>query len=167
MRQGLQFLMWHESHLQRRRTQLTQGPPDSTRLWGVWWFLPLVSLIFLKRSLVFPILYFPSISLHWSPRKAFLSLLAFLWNSAFKWVSLSYSPLLSLFFFSQSRTGGAGVAGGGCSSSSSRSGISSLMPVTLPWSVHSHLFFMKIFSGCHNKLPWIRWIKGAFQVAQW
>ena len=26
-------------------------------------------------------------------RKAFLSLLAILWNSAFKWVSLSFSPL--------------------------------------------------------------------------
>ena len=33
-------------------------------------------------------------------RKAFLSLLAILWNSAFKWVYLSFSPLLfaSLFF---------------------------------------------------------------------
>ena len=50
------------------------------------WNIPLVSLIFLKRSLVFPILLFPSISLHWSLRKAFLSLLASLWNSAFKWV---------------------------------------------------------------------------------
>ena len=43
-------------------------------------------LIFLKRSLVFPILLFSSISLQWSLRKAFLSLLAILWNSAFKWV---------------------------------------------------------------------------------
>ena len=50
------------------------------------WNVPLVSLIFLKRSLVFPTLLFPSISLHWSQRKAFLSLLASLWNSAFKWV---------------------------------------------------------------------------------
>ena len=40
------------------------------------WNVPLVSLIFLKRSLVFPILLFSSISLHWSLRKAFLSLLA-------------------------------------------------------------------------------------------
>ena len=46
------------------------------------WNIPLVSLIFLKRSLVFPILLFSSISLHWSLRKAFLSLLAILWNSA-------------------------------------------------------------------------------------
>ena len=46
------------------------------------WNVPLVSLIFLKRSLVFPILLFASISLHWSLRKAFLSLLAMLWNSA-------------------------------------------------------------------------------------
>ena len=30
------------------------------------WNVPLVSLIFLKRSLIFPILLFPSISLHWS-----------------------------------------------------------------------------------------------------
>ena len=46
--------------------------------------VPLVSLIFLKRSLVFPILLFSSISLHWSLRKTFLSLLAILWNSAFR-----------------------------------------------------------------------------------
>ena len=43
------------------------------------WNVPVVSLIFLKRSLVFPILLFSSISLHWSLRKAFLSLLAVLW----------------------------------------------------------------------------------------
>ena len=58
------------------------------------WNVPLVSLIFLKRSLVFPILLFSSISLHWSLRKAFLSLLAILWNSAFRWEYLSSSPLL-------------------------------------------------------------------------
>ena len=39
------------------------------------WNIPLVSLIFLKPSLVFHILLFSSISLHWSHRKAFLSLL--------------------------------------------------------------------------------------------
>ena len=48
------------------------------------WNVPLVSLIFLKRSLVFPILLFSSISLHWLLKKAFLSLLAIVWNSAFK-----------------------------------------------------------------------------------
>ena len=52
-----------------------------------------IFVIFLKRSLVSPILLFSSISLHWSLRKAFLSLLAILWNSAFKWVYLSFSPL--------------------------------------------------------------------------
>ena len=38
--------------------------------------------------------------LHWSPRKAFLSLLAILWNSAFKSVYLFYSrlPFASLLF---------------------------------------------------------------------
>ena len=48
------------------------------------WNILLVSLIFLKQSLVFPILLFSSISLHWSLRKAFLSLLAILCNFAFK-----------------------------------------------------------------------------------
>ena len=64
------------------------------------WIFPLVSQIFLKRFLVFPILLFSSIYLHWSPRKAFLSLLSILWNSPFKWVNLSFSPLLfaSLLF---------------------------------------------------------------------
>ena len=38
-------------------------------------------------------LLFSSISLHWLLRKAFLSLLAILWNSAFKWIYLSFSPL--------------------------------------------------------------------------
>ena len=57
------------------------------------WDVPLVSLVFLKRYLLFPILLFPSISLCWSLRKAFLSLLAILWNSAFKWVYVSFSPL--------------------------------------------------------------------------
>ena len=41
----------------------------------------------LSHPIVF--LYF----LHWSPRKTFLSLLAMLWNSAFKWVYLFFSPL--------------------------------------------------------------------------
>ena len=55
---------------------------------------PLVSLIFLKRSLVFPIILFSSISMHWWLRKSFLSLLAILWNSAFKCVYVFFSPLL-------------------------------------------------------------------------
>ena len=62
------------------------------------WNVPLVSLIFLKRSLVFLISLFPSISLHWSLRKAFLFLLAGLWNSAFKRVYLSFSPLPFMSF---------------------------------------------------------------------
>ena len=61
------------------------------------WSIPVVSLIFLKRSLVFPILLFSFNSLCWSLRKAFLSLLAILWNSAFKWEYLSFSPLLFTF----------------------------------------------------------------------
>ena len=61
----------------------------------------LVSLIFLKRSLAFPILLVFSISLHWSLKKAFLSLLALLWNSVFRWVYVSFFLCLSFLFFSQ------------------------------------------------------------------
>ena len=62
--------------------------------------IPLASLIFLKRFLVFSILLFSSISLHWSLRKAFLSLLTILWNSALRWIYLSFSslPFTSLLF---------------------------------------------------------------------
>ena len=54
------------------------------------WNVPLVFLIFLKQSLVFPILLFCSISLHWSLRKAFSSLLAILWNSAMVFPMVMY-----------------------------------------------------------------------------
>ena len=49
----------------------------------------LVSPLFRKRSLVFLILLSYSISLHYSLKKAFLSLLTILGNSAFSWVYLS------------------------------------------------------------------------------
>ena len=62
------------------------------------WNVPLVSRIFLKRSLVFPILLFSFIPLHWPLRKAFLSLLAVLWNSAFKWVYFCFLLLFSELF---------------------------------------------------------------------
>ena len=65
------------------------------------WDVPLISLIFLKRSLVFPILLFSSVSLHCSLRKAFLSLLAILRKSAFIWEYLSFLLCLSCLFFSQ------------------------------------------------------------------
>ena len=61
--------------------------------------IPLVSPIFLKKSLVFPILLFSSISLHCS-FKNFLSLLAILYNSAFSWAYLFLSPLLFTFLLS-------------------------------------------------------------------
>ena len=49
---------------------------------------------------IFPILLVSSISLHWSLRKIFSSLLAILCNSEFKWVYLSFSslPFASLLF---------------------------------------------------------------------
>jgi len=57
-------------------------------------------LIFLKRSLVFPILLFFSIFLHCLLKKAFLSLLAILWISTFIWVHISFFPLpfISILF---------------------------------------------------------------------
>ena len=63
------------------------------------WNVPLILSVFLKRSLVFPVLLFSSISLHCSLRKAFLSLLAIVWNDAFNCIYLSFSPLL--LFLSQ------------------------------------------------------------------
>ena len=63
------------------------------------WNVLLVSLIFLKRSLVFPILLFSFTSLHCLLKKAFLSLLAVLWNSAFSWVYLFLSLLPCTSFF--------------------------------------------------------------------
>ena len=60
------------------------------------WNVPLASLIFLKRSLILPILLFSSISLHWSLRKAFLSLLTILWNCH----QMGISFLFSAFHFS-------------------------------------------------------------------
>ena len=66
------------------------------------WNVHLIFPVFLKKSLVFPILFFSSISLNCSLKKAFLSLLAIFWNSAFNCVYLSLSPLpfTSLFFLS-------------------------------------------------------------------
>ena len=59
-----------------------------------------LGIIFVMRSLVFPILLFSSVSLHCSLKKAFLSLLAFLWNYAFSWVYFFLSPLLFTSFLS-------------------------------------------------------------------
>ena len=62
---------------------------------------PLIFPIFLKRSLVFPLLLFSSISLHYSLKKAFLSLSTILWNFEFSWVCLSLSLLFLLLIFLQ------------------------------------------------------------------
>jgi len=66
------------------------------------WSAPLVSLIFLERSLVFPILLFSSIYLHWSLGKAFLSLfLLFIWTLHSDWYIFPFLFCLLLLFFSQ------------------------------------------------------------------
>ena len=56
------------------------------------WNVPLISIIFLKRSLVSPILLFSSSPLHWSLRKAFLS---YCYSLEF-----SIQTLISFLFFS-------------------------------------------------------------------
>ena len=58
------------------------------------WNFPLISPIFLKRSLVFPLLRLSSSFMYCSLKKALLSLCAVLWKSAFSWIYLSLSPLL-------------------------------------------------------------------------
>ena len=55
------------------------------------WNAPLISWIFLKRSIVFCTLFFPQFLCTVHLRLLFL--LAILWNSAFSWVYLSLSPL--------------------------------------------------------------------------
>ena len=59
-----------------------------------WQNPPLMFPIFLEKSRVFALLLFSSIIKHCSLKKPFLSLLDFLWNSAFNWIYLSLSPLL-------------------------------------------------------------------------
>ena len=56
---------------------------------------------FLEEISSLYILLFSSIYFHCSLRKAFFSLLVFLWNSAFIWVYISFSLLLFLIFFAQ------------------------------------------------------------------
>ena len=65
------------------------------------WKVPLVSLISLKRSLVFPIQLFSCISLHWSLRNTFLSILAILWTLHSNGYIFPFLLCLSLLFFSQ------------------------------------------------------------------
>ena len=65
------------------------------------WNVPLVSLILLKRYLVFLILFFPSISLHRSLRKAFLSLLAIFGTLHSNGYIFLFLLCLSLLYFSQ------------------------------------------------------------------
>ena len=65
------------------------------------WNVPLIIPVFLRRSLLFPILLLSNISFHSAFKKAFLSFLAILWNSAFSWVYISLTSLLFPFFFPQ------------------------------------------------------------------
>ena len=63
------------------------------------WNVPLTSPVFLKRSLVFPILLFSSISLHCSFKKAFLTLLAVSWTLHSVEYVFPFLLCLSLLFF--------------------------------------------------------------------
>jgi len=64
------------------------------------WNVPLISLIFLKRSLVFPILLFSSVSLHCSFKKAFYLSLLFS-GTLHQVVYIPFLLCLLLLFFSQ------------------------------------------------------------------
>ena len=65
------------------------------------WNVPSASLIFLKRSLVCPILLFSSISLHWSLRKGFLLSLLFFGTLHSNGYIFPFLLCLSLLFFSE------------------------------------------------------------------
>ena len=65
------------------------------------WNVPLVSLIFLKRSLVFSNLLFSSTFLHWSLRRAFWSLLLFFGTLHSDGYIFPFVLCLSLLFSSQ------------------------------------------------------------------
>ena len=65
------------------------------------WNIPLVSQIFLKRYLVFPILLFSSICLHWSLRKAFLPSLLFFENLHSNGYIFPFLLCFLFLFFSQ------------------------------------------------------------------
>ena len=74
---------------------------SSFRIWNSsaeTWNVPFIALIS-WRFLFFPVR-FPSIFLHWSLRKPFLSLLAILWSSAFRWIYPSFFSLPFPSFFS-------------------------------------------------------------------
>ena len=64
------------------------------------WNAPLMFPIFLMRSLVIPLLLFPSIIKHCSLKKTFLSFLAIFWNSEFNRMYLSSLFCFLLLFFS-------------------------------------------------------------------
>jgi len=65
------------------------------------WSVPLVSPVFLKKSLVFPVLLFSSISLHYSLKKAFYLSLIFSGNLPSVGCIFPFLLCLSLLFFSQ------------------------------------------------------------------
>ena len=66
------------------------------------WNIPLVFLIFLKRSLVFPVLFFSSISLHWKPEEGFLISPCYSLEICIQMlISLLFSFAFCIFFFSQ------------------------------------------------------------------
>ena len=67
------------------------------------WNVPLVYPIFLKRSVVFSILLFASISFHWSLRMAFLSLLAIFGSLHSNGYIFPFLLCFSVLFFSQFR----------------------------------------------------------------
>ena len=99
---GYEELLWILNHLFLISAASVRSVPFLSFIVSIFaWKVPLVSRIFLKRSLVFPILLFSSISLHCSLRKTFLSLLAILWNSASNGYGFPFLLCLLHLFYSQ------------------------------------------------------------------
>ena len=90
------FLPWepHEQYAYVRSLPFLSSP-----ITIVAWNVPLISPVFLKRSLVFPILFFFPISFHCSLKRAFLSLFAIRWNSVFSWYIFPFAPAFHFSYF--------------------------------------------------------------------
>ena len=94
----IQFSFVYSFHLFFISSASTRSLPFLSFILPIfWWNSPLMFPIFLKRSLVFPLLLFSSIIKHCSLKKVFLSYLAIFWNSAFNWM---YSPFLFAYLHS-------------------------------------------------------------------
>ena len=101
------YMYMYSCHLFLISSASVRSIPFLSRIVPIFpWNVPLVSLSFLTISPVFPILLFSSVSLHWSLRKAFLSLLAFFGTPHSNGYIFFFSPLtlVSILFIAVCKT---------------------------------------------------------------